>query len=58
MQYSERVIAPRWGRIVMFASTPTKMLLETESDSAPLIRRNRVNSLAKNRTRRGMTPTK
>src|SRR5512136_1589112 len=53
---SDTVMSLRWGRMTRADSTPTKMLAETDSDSAPLIRMVRVKIRAKSRTKKGMTP--
>ncbi len=52
---SERVISFKWGRTVRADSMPTKMLLETHRDSAPLNRMNRVKRLANPRINQGIT---
>ncbi len=51
---SDRVMCLRWGFTTRADSTPTNILLEALSDSAPLMRINRVNTYENPRMIRGM----
>jgi hypothetical protein len=53
---SERVILARCGLTTRDDSTPTKISLETQSDSAPLTLISLVNTRAKSRMKKGMIP--
>ncbi len=53
---SDRVISERWGLTTSDDSTPTKMLLETLRDSAPLMPMVLVKTREKRRMKKGMTP--